>query len=231
MSHSGPTLLPSVKVEIQPHKGTIIDDTSLPMDMFGLDEEGLFDLVFNLLYPVVLGAVLITYVRTDLPAFVQTVARGQIAITPRLYFGLVFIFHWSLLYTVYNNDFDKPQFRLASFVAYSLVSLFMLSAFHTMPEPGSEGGYLYFYLSVSGIGGTFAALDLYRRHDTSDRGWSHPTPENRGELVIDSALFLWGLGFAIGHVSSSAVAGNAGVAYLFITGTLAASLLTLREFG
>lgn len=194
-----------------------------------IDEEHLYKLVFHVFYPGILGAVLITYLRRDLPLFVETVLSGVPTIYPRFYFGLVFIFHWSLIYVLYTSSFRDDRFGWASFVAYSLLSLFMLSAFYSLPiTPTGDAEYLYLYLSVTGIAVPFVALDLYRRRTPGDN-WAHPSAHNVREHVIDLSLLVWGTGFSVAHELGPPIHGNSLAAYVFITGTLVASILTINE--
>lgn len=200
--------------------------------MLELDKEELHALVFGFLYPVALGWVLQVYLLNDVNRFVADLMDSEVVVHPRLYFGLVFLFHWTFVFLLYRS-MEPAQLHESGYVTYTVGLIFMVLSFSSLPFTSTpETNYVPFYLSVAGIGATYFWYGVYRAlHRENNRPTDDPLRKFDLTNFVEMLLMFWGLLFAVLHLAWEPVAGNALLANVFVTGTLLSSVLVLRTFG
>lgn len=198
--------------------------------MISIEDKDLHTIVFGLLYPGGMVWVLRTYVTKDIPLFISNLYEFKIMVTPRLYFGLVFIFHWALIFTYFKN-IDPSAIHPSEYLTHAVGLIFMILSFSFLPlVPEPTTVYFPFYLSVSGIGSTHYIYGEYRVYTRQERE-DHPLKQFNLSNVIEFFLMVWGILFAILELRFEQAANAEILVHIFITGTLFASILTLKTLG
>lgn len=166
--------------------------------------------MYGLLFPAVLGTVFVTFISEELK---------DLELSPRLIFGVIFLFHWVYEYSISTSPGKASTYQLYKFVSDLFIILAMYSAFYSLPIDYKEGGsYTSFYSSISAIGLIYIVTNIVR--------WKRFKEVKLRLTIIDIFLFFWGLFFVCLSVLLSGF-NSLILAFIFLVGVATASIMSI----
>jgi hypothetical protein len=178
-----------------------------------MGRETLHRVMYGLLYPAVLGSVFVTFISVDLSDF---------GFYPRVIFGLIFIYHWSLQFAFATATHRIENYSLSKFCGDIFLIVGMNVAFYSLPSPADfdsdDLNYSWFYFGLFIIGLSFVVRELY--------DWKYKNHTIRkAPFFIDSCLLVIGLAMFFISINFISVSRNTVICFIAIFSTLLASIL------
>ena len=172
--------------------------------------QNLHRIMYGLMFPAVLGTVFVSFIAEDL---------RDIELNPRLLFGVVFLFHWVVEFSISTKPGKESKYKVYEFISDLMIIVAMYAAFYSLPSTNTLGfSYTNFYFSVMAIGLIFIGTNLVR--------WKVSGQLKPKLTAIDVFLAMWGFVFAT--LNMQVINFNSAIwAYIFIVGVLAASLAAI----